>query len=68
MSFTCCFCRKGLVAEEVGYRTDEHAPTRDRVACEKSPTRRHEPACIAERIPVQAVMECPCGFQTGDPT
>ena len=68
MSLTCCFCWKGLVAEEVGYRSDEHAPTVDRVACEKSPTGRHEPACLMKRIPVRAAMECECLPRTGDLT
>ena len=62
----CIHCRKDLVKEEVGYRSDEHDMTVDRVACQDSPTGRHEPACTMERIPVQAVMECPCGFRAGD--
>jgi hypothetical protein len=64
----CIHCRKVIVPEKVGYRSDERDMSVDRVACLDSPTGRHEPACITERVPVQAVMECPCGFQTGDPT
>lgn len=68
MSFACIHCRKGLVAEEIGYRSDEHAPTKDRVACENSPTGRHEIAEQMERFPVQAATECECLPRTGDPT
>ena len=62
----CIHCLDDLVREEVGYRSASRDLTRDRVACEKSPTGRHEPACLMESIPVQAVMECPCGFRAGD--
>jgi DNA-directed RNA polymerase subunit RPC12/RpoP len=66
--YRCIHCCKDLVKEEVGYRSDEHDVSVDRVACPDSPTKRHEPANLMKRIPVQAVMECPCGFRAGDPT
>ena len=68
MSLTCCFCRKGLVEEEAGYRSDEHAPTENRAACASSPTGRHEVADKMVRVPVQAATECECLPRTGDPT
>lgn len=62
----CVHCCTDIVKEQVGWRSASRDLTKDRVPCPDSPTGRHEPACLTERVPVQAVMECPCGFRTGD--
>ena len=56
----CIHCRKPIVRERVGWRSDEHDLTTDRVLCTESP---EQDAWNKKHVPDQ---ECPCGFRTGD--
>lgn len=67
----CRYCCKPIVRERVGWRSDEHDPSVDRVLCPDSPepdvvNKKHEPAERMARIHVRAHKLCECAVQTGD--